>query len=150
MAKNRIFYALTVLACLIFSMAYTGRISFILLMTILCYPVLAFVLAVIQLLCVKANFSDNHVFAPKETMFNIKINVRNNFIFPAVPVELMCSLPDEEVGLFAEKRIFVSLPPFGKAELPVRSKHKFRGNYTAEIKRIYVVDPLRIIRISKK
>ena len=150
MAKNRIFYALTVLACLIFSMAYTGRISFILLMTVLCYPVLAFILAVIHLLCVRADFCDNRVSAPKETLFNIKISVRNNFIFPAVPIELMCGLPDEEIGLFADKRIFVSLPPFGKTELHVRSKHKFRGNYTAEIKRIYVVDPLRIIRVSKK
>lgn len=150
MIKNRVLYILTTLACFGFSMAYTGKISQILLFIMLLYPVSALILAVIQLLLVKADFRANRVTVPKDLSFDLIISIYNRFIFPAVPVELMCSLPDGDTGLFSDKRLFISLPPFGKTDIAVRCRHKFRGSFNSEIRRIYVVDPLRIIRVSKK
>lgn len=150
MIKNRIIYILATLGCLIFSMAYKGKISQILFLIVLLYPVLAFIMAVIQLLLAGADFRTERIAAPKEISFDLFIRVYNRFIFPAVPVELLCSLPDGDAGLFSDKRLFVSLPPFGEADIPVRCRHRFRGSYYGAIKRIYVVDPLRIIRVSKK
>lgn len=150
MAKNRVLYILTVLVCLGFSVAYVGKVSEILLMTVLAYPVLAAIMAAIQLFFVNAHFSFDNVIVPKNTSFDLSMRVSNRFIFPVVPMEVLCTLPDGDVGLFAEKRLFVSLPQFGSSEIPVRCKHRFRGSYRCEIKRLYVVDPLRIIRVSKK
>lgn len=150
MVRNRVYYVLTVLACFGFSMAYTGKVSQILLFTVLIYPAAAFVLAVVQLAFASAEFCERHVTAPKDLSFNLMIRVKNRFVFPAVPIELLCVLPDGDIGLFADKRLFVSLPAFGCADIAVRCRHRFRGSFGCEIRRIYVVDPLRIIRVSKK
>lgn len=150
MIRNRVIYAAVVLACVGFSMAYTGKFSQILLFTVLLYPAAAFVMAVIQLLFVNAEFGANRITAPKDISFDLIIRVKNSFVFPAVPLELKCVIPDGEIGLIADKRLFVSLPPFGNAEIAVRCKHRFRGSYQSEILRLYVVDPLRLIRVSKK
>lgn len=150
MARNRVLYILAVLGCFVFSMAYVGKISEILLLVVLLYPVPATVMAIIQLFFVNAHFGYDSATVPKNTTFDLMMRVSNRFIFPVVPMELLCTLPDGDIGLFAEKRLFVSLPPFGRADIPVRCKHKFRGSYRCEIKRLYVVDPLRIIRVSKK
>lgn len=150
MLKNRVIYILATLACLGFSMAYVGKLTHILLFIMLLYPVLATILAVIQLLLVGADFRADRVTIPKELSFDMFIRVYNHFIFPAVPVELLCSLPDADIGLFSDKRLFISLPPFGDADISVRCRHRFRGSFNGTIKRIYVADPLRIIRVSKK
>ena len=150
MTRNRVIYGAAVLGCFGFSMAYTGKFSQILLFTMLLYPVAAFLLAAIQLLFVNAEFCADRITALKDLSFDLLIRVKNLFIFPAVPIELMCTLPDGEIGLIADKRLFVSLPPFGNAEIAVRCKHRFRGSYQSTIIRLYVVDPLRIIRVSKK
>ena len=150
MVKNRVIYILTTVACLGFSMSYTGKLSQILLLVMLLYPIAAFILALIQLLLVGADFRTNRVTMPKELSFDMFIRVFNRFIFPVVPVELLCSLPDADAGLFSEKRLFVSLPPFSSADISVRCRHRFRGSFNGTVKRIYVVDPLRIIRVSKK
>lgn len=150
MIRNRVIYAIVALGCVGFSMAYTGKLTQILLLTILAYPVLAFIMAALQLLFVNAEFSAERITAAKDISFDLLIRVKNGFIIPAVPLELKCVIPDGEIGLIADKRLFVSLPPFGNSEIAVRCKHKFRGNYQSEILRLYVVDPLRIIRVSKK
>ncbi len=150
MARNRVLYILTVVACLGFSVAYMGKVSMILLLTMLAYPALAAIMAVTQLFFVNAHFGFESVVVPKNTSFDLVVKVANRFIFPVVPMEVLCTLPDGDAGLFAEKRLFVSLPPFGASEIPVRCKHRFRGSYRCEIKRLYIVDPLRIIRVSKK
>lgn len=150
MIRNRVLYILTTLACFGFSMAYTGKISQILLFIMLLYPVAAFVPAVIQLLLVGADFRANRVTMQKELSFDLIISVYNRFIFPAVPIELICRLPDGDTGLFSNKQLFISLPPFGKTDIAIRCRHKFRGSYNGELRRICVVDPLRIIRVSKK
>ena len=150
MVRNRVLYIVTTLACFGFSMAYTGKISQILLFTMLLYPVLAFALTVIQLLLVGADFRAGRVTVPKDLSFDLIIRVYNRFVFPAVPIELMCVIPDGDIGLLSDKRLFISLPPFGSTDISVRCRHKFRGCFNSEIKRIYVVDPLRIIRVSKK
>lgn len=150
MVRNRVLYGLTVLACLGFSMAYYSKLTQILLLVVLFYPLLALIMAILQLIFAKAEFCADRIVIQKELSFGLGIRAHNPFIFPAVPMELVCRIPDGDTGLFAEKRLFISLPAFGSAELAVKSRHRFRGGFTCEIRRIYVVDPLRIIRVSKK
>ena len=150
MVRNRVLYILTVLVCIGFSMAYTGKVSQVLLFIVLFYPLLAFVMAVLQLIFAKAEFCAERIVIQKELSFGLMIRAHNPFIFPAVPMELVCSLPDGDTGLFSEKKLFISLPAFGNAELSVNSRHRFRGGYNCVIRKIYIVDPLRIIRVSKK
>ncbi len=150
MAKNRVLYCLAVLASLIFSMCYTSTLSAVLLGTVLIYPVLAVVCTFIQLASVQAGFSEKRVVVDKDTPFEISVDVKNRSVFPCVPLELLCSLPDSEQGVFAEKRIFASLSPLCRAKLQFPCRHIYRGCYYCEIKKLSVVDPLRIIRFTKK
>ena len=150
MARNRILYGLAVLACLAFSMAYKENISAVILTAVLIYPILAALTTFILSKLVKAEFSKSDILAEKGTHFELVINVKNGFILPCVPMELVCDLPDEDTGLAAEKKIFVTLPPFGKARLAMNCMNRYRGKYSFSVKKISVFDPLRIIRITKK
>lgn len=150
MVRNRVLYGLTVLACFGFSMAYYSKITQILLFVVLLYPLLALIMAILQLIFAKAEFCADRIVIQKGLSFGLMIRAHNPFIIPAVPMELVCSLPDGDTGLFAEKRLFISLPAFSNAEISVKSLHRFRGGFTCEIRKIYIVDPLRIIRVSKK
>lgn len=149
MAKNRIIYALFLVICVAFSIAYRSNFSAILMITVLAYLPLAAVFTAVSLFFAKVDFSNDVYIEQKEQKFNIEIKIQNRFVFPLIPIEMLCFIPDANKGLFCERRIFTTLQPFGQTTLAVNCRHKYRGRYKAEIRKIYVVDPLRIIRFSK-
>lgn len=150
MTKNRIIYALFAVLCLLFSAAYKSNFSAVLLITVLMYlPIAAILTAVSLLLCGVEFVSENYV-GEKGNTFEAELEVKNRFVIPFLPIELLCVLPDGERGVFAERRIFVSLQPFGKTTLSIKCRHRYRGSYKSNISRIYIVDPLGIIRFSRK
>lgn len=148
MAGSRVLYILLVILTVIFSMAYKSRLSAILLTVFLAYPFAAVIFAAIQLFLIKAEFADSRIVAEKNTSFEILTDIKNRSIFPCVPVEIVCFIPDERE--FSEKRIYSMLPPLKNARLSIKCKYKFRGCYSCNIKKISVADPLRIIRLTKK
>lgn len=150
MVRNRIIYILLALVCVAFSMIYTAKISAIIMLVVLLYPVVAAIFTAIQLIFVKAGFESDRVVAEKNLPFEYHMNISNDLFLPCSPLEMICRLPDPDGGLFCEKRVYVSLPPHGKARLAIEGKHLYRGCYSCTINKISVVDPLRIVRISKK
>lgn len=150
MAKNRIIYALFAVICVTFAIAYRSNFSAIIMITVLAYLPLAAVFTAVSLFCAKADFQSDSYIELKDHKFNAEIKVQNRFIFPFIPIELLCYIPDGEKGVFCERRIFATLQPLGKTVLAVNCRHKYRGHYKSEIRKIYVVDPLGIIRFSKK
>ena len=150
MARNRVLYIVAVLGCLAFSMLYKENTSALLLAAVLLYPLLSFGVAFLSLFFIKADFVEHSMLNEKGTRFEISIDVKNGFILPCVPLELLCDLPDEDTGLVIEKKIFVTLSPFGKATLSMNCMNRYRGKYRFRIKRISLFDPLRIIRAGKK
>ncbi len=150
MARNRVLYIIAVLGCLVFSMLCKENTSALLLAAVLLYPLLSLGVAYLLLIFIKADFVEHNMLNEKGTHFEISIDVKNGFILPCVPLELVCDLPDEDTGLVIEKKIFVTLSPFGKAKLSMNCMNRYRGKYRFRIKRISVFDPLRIIRAGKK
>ncbi len=150
MRKNRFLYILLVIVCVAFSAAYSSRISAVLLVAVLAYPLLAFVMALINVFCVSAGFTQKRAVFEKNELFELGVYIKNRFIFACAPVELVCSFPDIDTGLFSEKAVCASLPALGGCRISVKCMHKFRGCFNAEIRRVYVCDPLRIIRLSRK
>lgn len=150
MRTNRLIYCAAVFACAAFSVLYKSRLSAVLLFTVLGYIPLAVLAAAVCLFSVKVGFVDSRGIYPKKTPFDVKIVIANRFVFPCVPVELMCVIADKETGVFSDKRIYASLPPFGKCRVAVSCMHKYRGCYCAQIDRVAVFDPLRIIRLSRR
>lgn len=138
------------LAFLVFSIAYQSRISSVLLIAAAVYPLLAALAAFIASRTAEAGFIEQREVHPKETDIEIWLYVRSRFILPLAPVELQCNLPDRDTGLFCAKRVYAAVPPFGKCRISVSGMHRYRGSYAAEISRISVFDPLRIICISRK
>lgn len=150
MARNRVLYILIAVGSVIFSMAYTSKISALLLFAVLLYPVIASVFALTLLLSVKAEFTARRVVIDKNEPFDVSITIRNRSLLPGVPVEVYCHIPDREIGLFADKRVFASVSPMGKARLSIGCVHKYRGSFNCQIHSLSFVDPLRIVRLTKK
>lgn len=150
MVRNRILYILLVVGCVIFSMAYTSRLSALLLFAVLLYPVAAIIFALVLLISVKAEFGAKRVVIDKNEPFDLAVTLINRSILPGVPVEIFCRIPDREVGLFADKRVFASVSPLGQARLSIGCVHKYRGSFECRIYSLSFVDPLRIIRLTKK
>lgn len=150
MARNRIVYILLALVCIAFSMIYMSKVTAVIMFVVLIYPVMAAVFTAIQLIFVKASFESARIVSEKNLPFEYYINISNGIFLPCSPLEMTCRMPDLDGGLFGEKRVYVSLPPFGKARLAIEGKHLYRGSYSCTIEKIAVVDPLRIIRISKR
>lgn len=150
MIRNRIVYIVLAMVCIAFSMVYSSKISAILMIIVLLYPAIAAILTSIQLIFVKAGFEGTRVVFEKNVPFEYYLNVSNDIFLPCSPMEMICHMPDLDSGSFCEKRVYVSLPPLGKARLAIEGKHRYRGCYTCAIEKISVVDPLRIIKITKK
>lgn len=150
MRRNRILYILLAVGMLAFSIAYQSRISSVLLIAALCYPVLAATAAFIASRTAEAGFVNSREVHQKCEDFELWLYVRSHFILPFAPIELQCSIPDRETGLFSTKRIYAAVPPLGKCRISAAAMHRYRGSYIAEINRIAVCDPLRIIRITRK
>lgn len=149
MARNRTLYALFVIGCLIFSAAYKSRISAVLLVAAIAYPLLALALTALSLLPVSAGFIEKRAVYEKMEQFELPVSIRNNFIFPYAPLELDCLIPDNDTGLFLHKQIYVSVGPLKRMRIFVPCMHRYRGSYTAKILRLSVYDPLKIIRLTK-
>lgn len=150
MRRNRILYILTALAFLAFSMAYQSRIASVLLIASLCYPVLAALAAFVASRFIEVGFVEDRSVHSKGEEFELWIFVRGKSPIPYVPVELQCNLPDRDTGLFSIKRIYAAVPPLGRCRVSVTAMHRYRGSYIAEIGRLSVFDPLRIIRVSRR
>ncbi len=150
MAKNRILYGLLTAVCLAFSMAYRSNFSAVLFITVLLYLPVSAIITAVSLLLAKVNFAGGSYIGERDMGFEIEVEVKNRFFMPFLPLEILGVLPESDKGVFEERRIFVTLQPFGKTTLSISCRHKYRGKYKAEIKRIYVVDPLGILRFSRK
>lgn len=162
MHRNRTIYIFLVLAFLAFSIAYQSRIASVLLIASLCYPVLALACVLLGSRLTEVGFVDSpdrerdssndrpRIVRQKGEEFDLWIYVRSRSILPYAPVELQCTLPDRDMGLFSAKRIYASVPPFGKCRISVSSMHHYRGAYIAEISRACFYDPLRMIRVTRK
>lgn len=150
MRRSRIIYCAAIFVCAAFSVIYKSRISAVLLFSVLGYIPLALIAAAVSLFFVKIRFADSRCVSPKNAVFDIKIIISNGCIFPCAPIELMCYISDKETGIFSDKKVYASLSPFGKCRIAISCRHKYRGSYTAQIYRIAVFDPLRIIRLSRR
>ena len=150
MVRNRVIYIILAVVCIAFSMLYTSKVTAILMVIVLLYPAVAAALTAIHLRFLSAEFDEKRITAEKNTPFEYYINIKNDSVFPCAPMEMVCVLPDVDSGMFIEKRVYVSLSPFGQARLSVEGKHLYRGCYPCSINSLAAVDPLRIIRISKK
>lgn len=150
MTKNRLIYGTLVFFCLVFSMAYRSNFSAVLLIAVVLYLPAAAIFTAVSLLLADVRFISGNYVGEKNVRFNFELGIKNRFIMPFVPIELLCRIPDSERGVFEERRIFVTLQPFGYTTLVINGMHKYRGQYKTEIKKIYVVDPLGIVRFSRK
>ncbi len=150
MARNRFFYAVFLIGCVLFSAAYKSRIASVLLVAAIVYPIAALLLTAVSVFPVRVCFDDKRGVHEKNEQFELPVNIINNFLFPYSPLELDCILPDNETGLFLRKQIYAAVAPLKKLRIFVPCMHCYRGSYTARIIRLSVFDPLRLIRISRK
>ncbi len=150
MARNRTVYVIFLLACVIFSAAYRSRISAVLLIAALAYPLVALALTAISLYTLSVRFAEKRAVHEKNEQFELPLMLHNHFIFPYAPAELDCLLPDNDTGLFLHKQVYVCVSPLKNMRIFVPCMHRYRGSYTAQIMRMSVYDPLKIIRLTRR
>lgn len=158
MSRNRLIYITLTVAFMVFSAAYESRLSAVLFIAALCYPALAAVCVLICSRMTDIGFVEDRrnagasprIVRQKGEAYDLWIYVRSRSVFPCVPLELQCNLPDRDMGLFMRKRIYAAVPPMGRCRISVSVMHRYRGAYTAEVARAAFFDPLRLIRISRR
>ena len=159
MRRNRIIYIVVVLGLLVLSITYQSRVASVLLTASLLYPLAAVPAVLICSRLAQVGFSDGQddrrtgtirLVRSKGERFDIWIYIRSRSVLPFAPIELECNLPDRDSGLFSAKRVYASVPPFGSCRISVPAMHRYRGAYIAQVSRISMYDPLRVIRIRRR
>lgn len=159
MRRNRIIYIAVVLGFLVFSITYQSRAASVLLVASLLYPLISLPVVLICSRLAQVNFYDGkqsrqtgavRLVKSKGEQFDIWIYIRSRAVLPFAPIELECNLPDRDTGLFSAKRVYASVPPLGSCRISVPVMHRYRGAYAAQVSRISLYDPLRVVRIRHK
>lgn len=150
MAKQRVGYALLVLAAAVFSQAMWNRISAVTLLTVLLLPVLSFVL----LLAARRGFSAELFCATGEVErgedWECVVILHGASLFSSALPVLRGSFPIESREGVEEQRMMLSLLPRGETRIPLRARFPYCGEYTVRLDTMELYDVLRIFRLRVK
>ncbi len=147
MAVYRFAYIAALAAAVIFSQAYVGHLSSVILITLLALPVfsLIFIFAAKTAFFFGYNISENVV--EKNKPLRVSIFIKNRFLFPCSTAYIKASMPG-----FSEKkdaRLTFSLSPFQKKNLNLTYTAEYRGEYDISFDAVYFYDFLKLFRLKK-
>ena len=148
MAVYRIIYGIILAAALIFSQAYAGHLSSVILITVLVLPCISLFMAIVCRFAFHLHFDGKREVLCKGDELFIRIPVSNRFIFPFSSAMIDVSMPSAEDS---KKACMVfSLAPFQRRMLKVTVPAKYRGEFEFSLDRIFFYDIFRIFRIRRK
>ena len=148
MAVYRIIYGVLLTAALVFSQAYAGHLSSVILITMLILPCISLFMAVVCRFAFSLSFNETREVLCKGEELYIRIPVSNRFIFPFSSAVIEAAMPTVEDN---KKACMVfSLAPFQKRILKITVPAAYRGEYELTLERVIFWDMFRLFKISKK
>ena len=148
MAVYRIIYGVLAAAAVIFSQAYAGHLSSVLLITVLLLPCISLLMAVVCRAAFKLRFDEKQELLRKGEELYLRITAVNRFIFPCSAAVIAVSLPGKPENKKAN--MVFSMAPLQKRMLNVTVPNEYRGEYEFSLDRIFFYDILKLFRLSKR
>lgn len=148
MAVYRFAYLAALAAAIVFSQAYSGHLSSVVLITVITLPVLSFIFTIIAKISFAFRFDISNDTVEKNYPLRVRIFIKNRFIFPASTTYIKASMPG-----FSEKkdaRLIFSLAPFQSKNLNLTYTAEYRGEYDISFDTVYFYDYLKIFKLKKK
>lgn len=148
MAVYRIIYGILLAAALVFSQAYAGHLSSVVLITVLVLPCISLIMTVISRFAFKLRFDDRDEVICKGDQLFVRIPVSNRFIFPFSSAVIEAVMPTAEDN----KKAFMvfSLAPLQSRLLKITVPATYRGEYDFTLERVVFWDLFRLFKITKK
>lgn len=150
MRKNRLFYAVLLIAAAVFAGVYQSKLTFVLLVTLIILPIITLFLLIVERLALKLEVKPQTLFVQKLCRFSITVTIRNRFIIPISPICVRGVFQDEDGSLIPDKTMIVSVMPFCKTELLFSGCLKYRGEYHLGVSEAVLYDLLGLFRIKMK
>lgn len=150
MRKNRLFYAVLLIAAAVFAGVYQSKLTFVLFVTLIILPIVTLFLLIIERFALKLEVKPQALFVQKLCRFSITVTIRNRFIIPMSPVCVKGVFQDEDGSLIPDKTMIVSVMPFCKTELLFSGCLKYRGEYHLGVSEAVLYDLLGLFRIKIK
>ena len=148
MAVYRIIYGILLTAALVFSQAYSGHLSSVILITVLVLPCISLVMAVVSRFAFHLYFDGKREVLRKGDDLFIRIPVSNRFIFPFSSAVIEATMPTAEDNRSA--CMVFSLAPLQRRLLKLSVPAKYRGEFDFTLDRVVFWDIFRLFRITKK
>ena len=148
MAVYRIIYGILLIAALVFSQAYAGHLSSVILITVLILPCVSLLMTIVCRAAFHLYFDGKREVLCKGEELYIRIPVANRFIFPFSSAVIEAAMPTAEDN---KKACMVfSLAPLQRRLLKVTVPAGYRGEFDFTLERIVFWDMLRLFKITKK
>lgn len=147
MAFYRFAYIALFAAALAFSQIYAGHLSSVVFITVMILPAVSLLLTIASRFSLSVTFDTSPVAIEKNKNLNLRVVIKNKFIFPCTSVCIFASMPG-----FAEQknaRLIFSMLPFQKKSLNLTYQAKYRGEYEMSLDTAYFFDYLKIFRLKK-
>lgn len=148
MAVYRFAYAAVLVAAVVFSQAYAGHLSAVLLITVIAVPIVSLILTFIVKTSFTVSFDTRAETIEKNNTLRLRIFIKNNFFFPSSSTYISASMP----GLAEKKdaRLIFSLSPFQMKNLNLTYTAEYRGEYDISFDTACFYDYLKIFKLKKK
>ncbi len=148
MAVYRFAYIAALAAAVVFSQAYAGHLSSVMLITFAVLPAVSFIFTFTAKIAFFFRFDISEDTVEKNNPLKVRIFIKNRFIFPSSTTYIKASMPG-----FSEKkdaRIIFSLAPFQTKNLNLTYTAEYRGEYDVSFDTVYFYDYLKLFRLKKE
>lgn len=149
MNKQRIFYLLFLIISTVMLFAYKSKITSVLFLFAIIYPIISVLLAFITSKLLKAKIEFRSLYAEKQENFSVAVKLTNRFILPIAPAEIIGYFPYKRTNLFEYQNILISVLPFSTTNINFSAPIKLRGVYDCGIEKIVVHDFLKLFKFTK-
>ncbi|MCM1054573.1 MAG: DUF58 domain-containing protein [Bacteroides sp.] len=148
MAVYRFAYIAVLAAAAVFSQAYAGHLSSVILITVLILPIISLILTFIAKTAFSVSFDTSAEMIEKTKTLKVRVFIKNNFVFPSSSTYISASMP----GLSEKKdaRLIFSLSPFQMKNLNLTYTAEYRGEYDISFDAAFFYDYFKIFKLKKK
>ncbi|MBD5113723.1 MAG: DUF58 domain-containing protein [Ruminococcaceae bacterium] len=148
MAVYRFAYIAVLVAAVVFSQAYAGHLSSVILITVIVLPIVSLALTFMAKTSFTISFDTSAETIEKNKTLRVRIFIKNNFMFPSSSTYISASMP----GLSEKKdaRLIFSLSPFQMKNLNLTYTAEYRGEYDISFDTVCFYDYFKIFKLKKK
>ena len=130
--------------------SYKSKITSVLFLFAIIFPVISVLIAFITSRLLKAKMEYRVLYAEKQENFSVTVKLTNRSILPIAPAGIIGHFPLKSKSMFEYQNILMSIPPFSTVNINFNTPIRLRGVYDCGIEKIEIYDFLKLFRFTKK